>query len=151
MSDELLRPSLEPTEPTSILSPGALMAAAFFGGPIAVTIVAAMNSSSLGRIKKDWPSIIGVFAVGAVAAYLFGTYAFDGWTDARSFRLAARAAGFVSFGAVWLLHKKELRALSTLGIEARSPWRPVISACFVALVAHIWIMKLLAWTLTNGV
>jgi len=126
------------------------MGAAFFGGPIAVTIVAVMNSDSLGRIRKDWPLIIGVFAVGVVAAYLFGTYVFDGLSDAQSFRLAARAAGFVSFGAVWIIHKKELRALTTLGIKPRSPWGPVISACFVAIAVHIWIVMMLAWKTTNG-
>ena len=151
MTDELLRPSLESSEPISILSSGALMGAAFIGGPIAVTIVAVMNSVYLGRLKKEWPMIIGVFAVGVAAVYLFGNYAFDGLADARSFRLAARAAGFASFGVVWLMHRKELRALSTLGIEPRNPWKPVIAACLVAMALHAWIVMMLTEAMTNGV
>ena len=150
MSDELLRPSLERSEPVAILSSGALMGAAFFGGPIAVTIVAVMNSVSLRRLAKEWPMILAAFAVGAVSVYLFGNYVFDGLADARSFRIAARAAGFVSFGIVWLMHRKELRALSTLGIEPRSPWQPVIAACLVAIAVHAVIVLTLAETLTNG-
>ena len=92
MTDDLLRPSLETSEQISIFSSGALMGAAFFGGPIAVTIVATMNSISLGRLTREWPMIVGVFAVGALSVYLFGYYAFDGLTDAKSFRVAARAA-----------------------------------------------------------
>jgi peptidoglycan biosynthesis protein MviN/MurJ (putative lipid II flippase) len=151
MTDELLKPSLENSEPAPILSSGALMGAAFFGGPIAVTIVAVLNSDSLGRLKQEWPMIIGVLGVGAVAVYLFGNYVFDGLADARSFRYAARAAGFVSFGWVWLMHRKELRALSTLGITPRSPWGPVIAACLVAMALHAWIVMVLTGAVTNGV
>ena len=100
MTDELLKPSLESSEPVSILSSGALMGSAFFGGPVAVTIVATMNSISLGRLTKEWPMIVGVLAIGAIAVYFLGNYVFDGLADARSVRLAARAAGFASFGAV---------------------------------------------------
>lgn len=127
------------------------MGAAFFGGPIAVTIVAVMNSVYLGRLKSEWPMIVGVFALGAVAVYVFGNYVFDGLTETRSFRLAARGAGFVSFGAAWLIHRKELRALSTLGIEPRSPWIPVIAACLVAIATHTWIVTKLAEAMANGV
>ena len=151
MTDDLLRPSLESSEPISIFSSGALMGAAFFGGPIAVTIVATMNSATLGRLAREWPMIVGVFSLGVLGVYLFGNYAFDGLADARSFRMAARAAGFVSFGAIWLMHKKELRALSTLGVEPRSPWGPVIMACLVAMAVHVWVVKLLTESLGNGI
>lgn len=150
MSDELLKPSLESSKPVSIMSSGALMGAAFFGGPIAVAIVAVMNSISLGRLTKEWPLIIGVLAVGAVAAYLFGNYVFDGLADARSFRLASRAAGFVSFGIVFLMYRKELRTLSTLNIKPRSPWAPLIAACLVAMALHFWILNMLTKAMTNG-
>ena len=136
MTDDLLSPSLENSAPPAILSSGALMGAAFFGGPIAVTIVAALNSNYLGRLKKEWPLVIGVLLIGVAAVYLLGTYAFDGLNDARSFRLAVRAAGFVAFGVVFLIHKKELRAMSTLGIEPRSPWGPVAAACLFAIAVH---------------
>ena len=143
MADELLRPSLESAEPVSILSSGALMGAAFFGGPIAVTAVAVMNSHSLGRLKQEWPTIAGIFIGGAIALYLFATYAFEGIADTRSFRLGARAAGFVAFGGVWFLHRKELRALSTLDVEPRRPWAPVIAACLIAIAVHSWISLML--------
>ena len=127
------------------------MAAAFFGGPIAVTIIAVLNSKHLGRLGREWPLLIGVFAVGAVAAYIFGSYVLDGLHDPRSFRIATRAAGFVSFGAIWLMHKKELRALSTLGIKPRSPWVAVIGACVVAIALHVFIAMTLSETLADGV
>ena len=119
------------------------MGAAFFGGPIAVTIVAALNSNYLGRLTKEWPLIVGVFLIGVAAAYLFGTYMFDSIEDARSLRFAARAGGFVAFGVVFLIHKKELRALSTLGIAPRSPWGPVGAACLFAVAVHAFLVMTL--------
>ena len=49
------------------------------------------------------------------------------------------------------MHRKELRALSTLGVEPRSPWGPVIMACLVAMALHVWIVMLLTEILSDGV
>ncbi len=150
MNEDLLQPSLESSKPVSIFSSGALMAAAFFGGPVAVSIIATLNSASLGRASKEWPKLLAVLLSGVIAAFFIGTYALDGLTDSRSFRLSVRAAGFVSFGLVWLMHMKELRALSALGLDPRSPWVPVISACLFAIVVHGVTITLLREFFSNG-
>lgn len=138
MDDELLRPSLSETKSVAILSSGALMAAAFFGGPLAVTAVAAMNSYSLNRLQRDWAPLIGILVIGMAAIYVFSHYLFEDMSQGGRVRLATRAAGFACFGLAWLLHKKELRAQATMGMKPRSPWGPVTAACLLGIAVNAW-------------
>ena len=144
MTDDLLRPSLTDGEQASILSTGALIAAAFFGGTIAVVIVATLNSYYLGRLQGQWPALVLLFVVGATVFYLLATYLLDGVGDSRSFRLAMRGGGFVACAIAWLLHKNELRAISSLGVEPRKPWAPVIAACLFAMAIHLYALPMLS-------
>ena len=134
MSNDLLSPSLAGDDGVSIFSTGALMAAAFFGGTIAVLIIAALNSHYLGRLGKDLPMLLLLVLVGAAVTFVGLEFLFgDG---GRALRLAVRTGGFAAFGIAWLMHKPQLRALSTMGVKPRSPWVPVALACVVAIGAH---------------
>ena len=139
MQHDLLRPSLDNVGQAAILSTGAIMAAAFFGGTIAVAIVAIMNSLALRRLGRDVPMLLVLVATGAIATWLFMLTLFADMDQVRALKYASRAGGFAAFGVAWLMHRPQLRAISTLGVEPRKPWAPVIAAVLVAIAIQVGI------------
>lgn len=140
MSDTLLQPSLESQRATSIYSFGALVAAGFFGGAIAVTIVATLNSYLLKRLSRDalW---LALGIVAGVATLFIMDAVYEARTT-RELRYALRGVGLLLAGGYYLLHRSELRAMATVGIKARSPWLPVVGAIVAAAAWNVLLMIL---------
>ena len=137
MTDQdLLSPSLEQTRAEPIYSVGALVAAAFFGGGLAVVIVAALNSGRLERFPRDlvWHAL-GVAAVVAVIVAIAQMTEGNISQDTRSgLRLASRAMGFALVGGYYFLHRRAYRTMTVAGMDPPSPYLVVI----VAVVASVF-------------
>lgn len=80
--------------------------------------------------------LLALVAVGGLVFYLCLTTVFADLPEARGARFSIRAGGFAAFGVAWMMHKPQLRAISTLGLEPRKPWIPVIAAILVAIAIH---------------
>ncbi|MEL6950011.1 MAG: hypothetical protein AAGM16_07775 [Pseudomonadota bacterium] len=147
--DDLLSPSLAETTLVPIYSVGALIAAAFFGGGLAVTMVAMINASRLKRLAKDmiWLLLAAALSIGAV---IWAITASEGPESPRipsEARIYIRAIGFGLCGAFFLLHRQVYR---TMNLSGRPPPSPYVTVA-VAVVASFGI-NLLVGTLVaiNG-
>lgn len=80
--------------------------------------------------------LLVLVAVGGIAFYLCLTMVFADLSETSAARYSLRGGGFASFGVAWIMHKPELRAVSTLGVAPRKPWIPVIVAILVAIMIH---------------
>lgn|GEM_PF-1340771 len=133
---DLLRPSLQDgavaQPPYSV---GALIAAAFFGGAIAVTLIAAANARRQRRLARDLPWLVVTTAIGLAivsAPVVVGTGLVDP-RDTGMIRIVYRAVGFAMAGAFFLLHRKAYRTVSSLGLDPPSPYVPVLFAVLASI------------------
>lgn len=135
IDEELLRPSLTSGRPEPIFSAGALVATAFFGGPLAVALLGAENSRRLGRLGRDGLIIVGLLLFGAIS-FLASLYLWppdDDRSMSRNARIAVRLVAFGLVGCFYLLHRGPYRAMRATGTEPPSPWGPVIAAVFAGV------------------
>lgn len=136
MADEdLLTPSLGETKTRPIYSVGAMIAAAFFGGGVAVPFLATLNSRRLARLGRDalWLAAGLVAGVAAPLAVLHLQEAGVGDAAIRDARIVNRLTGFVLAAAYYRLHRDAYRTMKIMGLEAPSPWIPVIGVVIGAV------------------
>lgn len=142
-NDDLLSPTLGETTTQSIYAPGALIAAAFFGGAFAVPLLATLNSRRLGRLRRDTVWIaLGLVAVISMFLGLLSHYypVFD--EDVRrTVRLASRGMGFALAGCYYLLHRQSYRTMTTMGLDAPSPYIPVISVILLSVLLTVGLLS----------
>lgn len=116
---ELLRASLcdkPPSRAPYSVQTGAIVA--FFGGAIGSIVLALLNSTRLGRGRRDAPWLVAVvLAFAGVTAWWHLTatgFAFDdalrGLLGASGPRIAERALGMLVFGVAAWFHRREQRA-----------------------------------------
>lgn len=139
-ANDLLSPSLQASNASSIYSVGALFAAAFFGGSVAVCIMATLNAWRLARLGKD--ALWLVLALAGGVAILVVTL--DQGGDNSTVRLLNRGAGFVLVGAFYLLYRRQYRSMTAMGINPPSPYLPVIAACILGFASTIVLVTLMA-------
>lgn len=135
VDEELLTPSLTSGRPEPIFSAGALVATAFFGGPLAVALLGAENSRRLGRLRRDGLMILGFVLLGA-ASFLAALYLWppgDERSMSRNARIAVRVVAFGLVGCFYLLHRGPYRAMQATGTEPPSPWGPAVAAIFAGI------------------
>lgn len=143
MRDDLLTPSLESAETKPILSVGALIGAAFFGGALAATVIGGDNARRLGRLKKDFIWVLLGLAAG-IAVPVVWTLILEPDGAARSnLRIVVRGAGFAMAGIFYLAHRYAYRSMQLTGRASPSPWAPVIAAVIAAIVLQSAINSLL--------
>jgi hypothetical protein len=140
---DLLSPTLDADQHTTIYSVGALAAAAFFGGGVAVCVMGLLNSQRLRRLGKEWFWVLLALAC-SVAALAFAIH-FFGLEDSQSgreVRMANRGAGFALVGLFYWVHRREYRSMTATGVTAPKPWVPVIAAAVVGFAATAGLMVL---------
>ena len=126
---DLFEPVLGKQAKEPIYSVGALMAAAFFGGAIAVFIVGIAN---MVRLKAQALSYVGlILGFGVTVSLSYGLpVVFE--LEARSNSVLIRIGGFALMGLLYLMHRREYRSMQLMGTDAPSPYLIVIVACIVA-------------------
>jgi hypothetical protein len=128
MTDDLFRPTIEdratvtspPWRPQSILYP------AFFGGPLAGTVLGLINGRRLRLATGPLLAIAGTGAAAIVARFLV-TSALDGRTSAR---LIGSIAGVVVWGVIMLVQKRPFRVYEIGSGEPAS----LVAAGFAAAI-----------------
>ena len=137
--NDLLTPSLQESTAESIYSVGALLAAAFFGGSVAVCIMATLNAYRLNSLRKDVVWLFLALATG-LGILLMALNHPESAQD--TVRMVNRGTGLMLVGAFYILYKKQYRSMAVLGIKAPSPYAPVIAACLVSFALTIGLVFL---------
>ena len=128
MTDDLFRPTIEdratvttpPWRPQSILYP------AFFGGPLAGTVLGLLNGRRL-RLPTSSMLAIAVAGAAAIVARILVTPALTGQTSAR---LIGAVAGVLVWGVILLVQKRPFRVYEVGGGEPAS----LVAAGFAAAI-----------------
>lgn len=132
--DELLKPELtEEGGGRSLYSNRALFFTGFFGGPLAVLLLSAMNSSLLNRLKKDLPLYLA-FTAGVGIFYFMvlpeGVAGFHDLSQFRRqdpfFRFGPRALALAFWAVIFVLHRPFQQAMAIMDLDPLKPWKPAI-------------------------
>ena len=152
-NDDLLRPTLSGYQrsPELYNSIGFFLSA-FFGGPVGAAIYGGANSHRLGRLSNDLPLLVAVVA----AAFLLPLLLHDaGWlpriaglfggSESRNYGLVMRASGLLTFGAIYLMHRRFFRSARVSGAKGIPGWVPGIAAVVAGIAANFafvsWLLK----------
>jgi hypothetical protein len=147
----LLNPTLSPeTSHQRIYSQRALFFVAFFGGPLALLLLNALNSNKLNRLRRDLlPYLIALSLYVALLSVIIWS-APEGvsvwkWIAAQRrenffFKYAPRIFALILWGGFAFLHRPFHKAAQLLGDDPPSPWRAALSCFAVAMVADIALM-----------
>ena len=118
------------------------MASAFFGGVFAVVVIGVAN---IVRLRAPVWHVLALLA--GATCYVIGCYLYllSPNAEESTLRLFDRMGGFALMGVLYLLHRREYRAMNVMGTEAPSPYLPVIGACIVGLAAFLLMVANLSW------
>lgn len=143
--EALLRPSIPgASAPLGIYSVRAGFFVAFFGGVYGTLIFSHLNSSRLGRARRDLPLYLGaglVWSVVLVAiARAIELEQLPSWLGeqserGRNLRFLTRGVGLAMFGICYGRLKPFYKAESMAGRASPAPWRAGIGATLAAAVA----------------
>jgi hypothetical protein len=139
--EHLLQPTLSSEEQrVPIFSVRACFFTAFFGGPLAVILLLALNSNRLKRLKND----LFFYLVGTLASlvYLFIILDIPEGADVSEwlvsqrhenmfYRYGSRGIGLFFWAAYYYLHKQYYKTMSLFDMEPPNPWIPAI-ICILA-------------------
>lgn len=138
---DLFQPSLSRNASAAPLHPfGAVFFVAFFGGPLALVVIGALNSRRLGRLSHD--AYVYVLAVAGTVGLTTVSVAFPdllasisvGEDPKTTLRLAFRAFSLGLAGLLWLQHRRHYRAMRTMGLHAPTPWIAAILCVLAGIV-----------------
>ncbi|MEM1260841.1 MAG: hypothetical protein AAGH76_00450 [Pseudomonadota bacterium] len=145
-NSDLLTPSLQDDSAAAVYSVGALIAAAFFGGGIAVVMMGTLNAQRLSRLGRDsiWLILMLLLSIGAVVFAI----ELDVSESGRSLRaVVSRGLGFALCGVLYVMHRRAFKAMTVLGLDPPSPYKPVIVACIMSFAVTSVIIRLMGMDL----
>ena len=134
--EHLLQPTLSIKEQrVPIFSVRAGFFTAFFGGPLAVTLLSALNSRRLKRLKKDL--ILYFIGISGFLVYLFilldipqGVNISEWMSSQRRenmvYKYGSRGLGLVFWAVYYYLHKQYYKTMSLFDMEPPNPWTSAI-------------------------
>jgi hypothetical protein len=147
VSEELLRPTLGTgAAARPLYSPRASFFVAFFGGPVAAILFAALNSFRLRRLPRDLPIYgVGLAVFVATVVWLLGTesgaalldWIRAGEAERRGLRLSQRMLALAFWGAFHLRHRAFQRNAELMGVAAPSPWVAGVACVLAGGVATV--------------
>jgi hypothetical protein len=133
--DDLLQPTLADHERRPAVKPwrlGSQVYVAFFGGPLAVGVIAAYNSITLGLPRSARLAIAGI-ALAAEAAFAAVVLL----TETDSTRLFSIVAGLAAYGGVYLIQRSPDRVYHFHSAD-EEPYDSLFGAgLFAVIVARI--------------
>jgi hypothetical protein len=130
----------------SLYSSKALFFTAFFGGPIAVVLLSALNSRLLNRLKSD---LIFYFLAGfLIFAFLYyvivvpenaqGIKWLGEFRRANPvFKYGPRVIALIFWVISYALHRKFHKAIAIMGLKPMKPWVPGIICTIVGGIIQI--------------
>ncbi len=141
MTDELFRPTIEarqaPLKPP--WRPGSIVYPAFFGGPLAGTVLGLLNGR---RLSLGWRAMlaIGVAGVAAIVGRGVATVMTDGQTSGR---LLGALAGAAIWGVIAFVQKRHFRVFELAGGEPSSLVGPGFAAAIGCGVLEAGVLAVL--------
>jgi hypothetical protein len=153
-NDDLLRPTLSANEAVpSLYHPTGLFLSSFFGGPLGAAIYGIANSLRLKRLSRELPLLLVFAAAGfglclaldrsGLLGYLSNLM---GGRQLRNYEIFLRALGLMVFGAIYLMHRRFLRAATATGTGFIAGWLPGFVAVVVGAVGN---MAFFRWLLAH--
>ena len=145
--ENLLKPELTVEDSgKSLYSSKALFFTAFIGGPIALILLAAMNSRILNRLKTDiimYIAAIIVFIVflhfvivipeGAEGLKWIGEYR----RAHPVFKYGPRVLALVFWSISYALHRQYHKAMAVMGLEPLRPWGQAILCSIIGAIIQM--------------
>ena len=129
---DLLTPTLNDNEQQTIYSVGALIAAAFFGGAIAVVFMCALSLRRLQLLRRYAPGLLIALAISVVLLWWGASLRTE---ESRTLLgIVNRGTGFAFAGGFYLLFKRQYRSMSILGGDPPSPYRAVIGSVVMSII-----------------
>lgn len=130
--EHLLQPTLSSEEQrVPIFSVRACFFTAFFGGPLAVTVLSALNSKRLTRLKKDLIFYFIGMAVFLVYLFILLDIPEDAniseWMSSQRrenmiYKYGSRGLGLIFWAVFYYLHKQYHKTMSLFDMEPPNPW-----------------------------
>jgi predicted MFS family arabinose efflux permease len=148
MPDELLRPTIR-TDVDLSVRPWRLMSqtyVAFFGGVIAVTVIAFINARRLGVDQAKRRLILLAGGLGLIAAAVVITVLTDDGTSS-GLRIAIRVVAVVCCLILLRIQQPMDRAFQLRGVDHGSLWGPGIAAVIGGGVLEAILLAIVAVTL----
>jgi len=148
--ENLLKPELAVEDAgRSIYSSKALFFTAFIGGPIALIILAAMNSRILNRLKSDIMIYIGAI-IGLIVFLHFAIVVPENaeglkWLGEYRranpvFKYGPRALALVLWSITSALHRPYQKAMTVMGPEPLRPWGAAILCTATGAIIQMGIL-----------
>lgn len=151
--EHLLQPTLSTEEQkVPIFSVRACFFTAFFGGPLAITLLSALNSNKLKRLKQDL--IFYFVSISAFLIYLFiildipeGADISE-WTATQRrenilYRYGGKGLGLLFWMAYYYLHNQYYKTMSLFDMEAPNPWIPAIICIVIGGFFQVMLVMLI--------
>ena len=143
-NQNLLKPSLSNnTVKVKLFSEQALFFTAFFGSAFAVSIMSAINSYRLQRLKKDcWIYLLGCFAFIALIYFLLQ----NALTSTSKFivsdtRLTITIASIVIWFLFFSIHKRTHRVNSFIADGDENPWIVGVISVLIGISVNTYLVK----------
>lgn len=146
MTDELLRPTIRTSagseRPWRVGSQGYV---AFFGGALAVTAIAYLNSGRLGMPAKDRRTLLVIGGVALAVELLIARLVAD-LVAMNALRLIVRAIALLGYLAMARLQHTPERVFQLRGGEHARLWGPGLAAVFGLGIPEILLIAVVVWT-----
>lgn len=150
MKNSLLQPVLsEAHSKIALISSRALFFTAFFGGPVAIILLSALNSQRLKRLKHDF-LLYGAGLIILVAAFFYfidipeGAQGWQWIGEYRRnhpiFRYGHRVLALAYWAVSYGLHRRFHKSMVLMDIEPLSPWIPAIVCVLVGGAVQLGII-----------
>jgi hypothetical protein len=149
MSDELLRPTIGADVDVTV-RPWRLMSqayVAFFGGVIAVTVIAWLNARRLGVPARGRRQILGSGLGGFLLVALVLELLTGEVTVAPGMRIVIRVIAVVTCLIQLRIQQPMDRAFQLRGGEYKSLWLPGLAAVIVGGVLEVVVLALWEWAI----
>ena len=149
MPDDLLKPTITET-PRAVHRPwrvDSLVYPAFFGGPLAVTYLAAVNARRLGVDNRKVALIVATGAAALTAQVLVIAY----WLSEVSTgaqRFSFSLAGIVVWGVAQYVQRRPFRIFLLRGGEPASLWGVGIGTVIASLLLQFMLISLVTSAVT---
>ena len=138
--NDLFEPSLNKNDVAKpIYSLGALVVAAWLGGVFAPLFLGTINTARLGELKQRAPLFVGLFVASVV--FYWASLSIIGDDNMSSVRTVNCGAGLLVAGGFYLFHKKTYRAMQVMGIDAPSPYVPVMATIAASVILKMVLMS----------
>ena len=116
---------------------------AFFGGPIAVTFLSALNARRLGIDGRKVSLIVAAGAAALTAQLLVIAFFLQG-TSSSGQRFSFTLAGLLVYLVTWLVQRRPFRIFMLRGGEPANLWGPAIATVIGSVIIQFILIAIVS-------